>query len=127
MPVGTEARTGLVCIAVLAGLMLMRSKRRFLYGPLMALAALAAIPFLPASFTQRMSTIEYHSQDESASTRPAVWKWPLDYVKDHPGGGGFDNYLTNKLTYVLQDSVIATTRRPLDTSRTTQHDRAHHH
>src|SRR3546814_3401574 len=41
MPIGTEARTGLVCIAVLAGLMLMRSKRRFLSGPLMALAALA--------------------------------------------------------------------------------------
>src|SRR3546814_17397937 len=99
MPIGTEARTGLVCIAVLAGLMLMRSKRRFLYGPLMALAALAAIPFLPASFTQRMSTIENHNQEESASTRLAVGKWTRDYVKDHPGRGGFDTYLQNKVPY----------------------------
>ncbi|PNQ02154.1 putative O-glycosylation ligase, exosortase A system-associated [Sphingobium sp. SA916] len=126
MPIGTEARTGLVCIAVLAGLMLMRSKRRFIYGPLMALAALAAIPFLPASFTQRMSTIENHSQDESASTRLAVWKWTLDYVKEHPGGGGFDNYLQNKFTYVMQERVIDAAGSRMEKRIVTDHGRAYH-
>ena len=55
MPIGTEARTGLVCIAVLGLLMLRDVKRRFLY---LAGASLARrsppIPFLPASFTGRM-------------------------------------------------------------------------
>ena len=126
MPIGTEARTGLVCLAILAGLMLMRSKRRFVYGPLMVLAALAAIPFLPASFTQRMSTIENHQGDESASTRLAVWKWTLDYVKEHPGGGGFDNYLQNRFTYFTQERVIDSGGSRMERRLVTDKGRAYH-
>ncbi|HEX7876935.1 MAG TPA: putative O-glycosylation ligase, exosortase A system-associated [Sphingobium sp.] len=126
MPIGTEARTGLVCIAVLAGLMLMRSKRRFVYGPLMAFAALAAIPFLPASFTQRMSTIENHQSDESASTRLAVWKWTLDYVKEHPGGGGFDNYLQNSFTYSMQERITDSAGSRMERRIVTDKGRAYH-
>lgn len=126
MPIGTEARTGLVCILVLAGMMLMRSKRRFVYGPLMAFAALAAIPFLPASFTQRMSTIENHQGDESASTRLAVWKWTLDYVKEHPGGGGFDNYLQNSFTYYMQERVTDSGGSRIERRMVTDKGRAYH-
>jgi probable O-glycosylation ligase (exosortase A-associated) len=99
MPVGTAARTGLLCIAVLAVLSLRAVKRRFLYISLMGAAGLVAIPFLPSSFTQRMSTIESHGADESASTRVAVWRWTLEYVGDNPFGGGFDAYRQNKLSY----------------------------
>ncbi|MEJ7932996.1 putative O-glycosylation ligase, exosortase A system-associated [Sphingobium sp. AN558] len=126
MPIGTEARTGLICIVILAGLMLMRSKRRFVYGPLMALAALASIPFLPASFTQRMSTIENHQGDESASTRVAVWMWTLDYVKKHPAGGGFDNYLQNSFTYFAQSEVTDGGGKRIERRLVTDHGRAYH-
>lgn len=126
MPIGTEARTGLVCIVILAGLMLMRSPRRFVYGPLMLLAALVSIPFLPASFTQRMQTIENHQGDESASTRVAVWMWTLDYVKDHPGGGGFDNYLQNSFTYVARSTVTDSGGSRLETRIVTDKGRAYH-
>ena len=126
MPIGTEARTGLVCIAILAGMMLMRSKRRFIYAPLMAFAALAAIPFLPASFTQRMSTIENHQSDESASTRLAVWKWTLDYVKEHPAGGGFDNYLQNSFSYYMQEHVVDSGGARLERRLVTDKGRAYH-
>ena len=126
MPVGTEARTGLVCIVILAGLMLLRSKRRFVYGPLMALAALASIPFLPTSFTQRMSTIENHQGDESASTRVAVWMWTLDYVKQHPNGGGFDNYLQNSFTYFAQSTVTDSGGSRIERRLVTDRGRAYH-
>lgn len=126
MPIGTEARTGLVCIVILAGLMLMRSPRRFVYGPLMLFAALVSIPFLPASFTQRMQTIENHQGDESASTRVAVWMWTLDYVKDHPGGGGFDNYLQNSFTYVARSVVTDSGGSRLETRIVTDKGRAYH-
>ena len=126
MPVGTEARTGLVCIVVLAGLMLMRSKRKFVYGPLMLLAALVSIPFLPASFTQRMQTIENHQGDESASTRGAVWMWTLDYVKAHPGGGGFDNYLQNSFTYFAQSTVTDSGGTRVERRLVTDRGRAYH-
>jgi probable O-glycosylation ligase (exosortase A-associated) len=99
IPIGTEARTGLVCVAVLAVLMWWTSRRRALYAGLGALAMLAAIPFLPQSFTQRMDTITAYQADESASTRIQVWKWTLDYVARNPVGGGFNNYLANSFTY----------------------------
>lgn len=126
MPVGTEARTGLVCIVILGGLMLLRSKRKFIYGPLMLLGALVSIPFLPASFTDRMKTIENHQGDESASTRVAVWMWTLDYVKQHPGGGGFDNYLQNSFTYFATSTVGEGDAKRVERRLVTDKGRAYH-
>jgi Family of unknown function (DUF5935)/O-Antigen ligase len=97
MPIGTEARTGLVCIAVLGMLALRDAKRRILYIGGAALLGLAAIPFLPTSFTQRMETIQGFQGDQSASTRLAVWGWTWDYVQDHPFGGGFEAYRQNRI------------------------------
>ncbi|HEX8642993.1 MAG TPA: putative O-glycosylation ligase, exosortase A system-associated [Allosphingosinicella sp.] len=97
IPIGTEARTGLVCIAVLAVLMLRDVKRRILYMSLVALAAAAAVPMLPSSFTDRMGTISTYEADSSASTRIAVWRWTWNYVQDNPMGGGFDAYRRNRI------------------------------
>lgn len=97
MPVGTQARTGLVCIGVLAVLMLRDVKRRLLYMAGAGLIGLAAIPFLPQSFTDRMGTIQGYQADQSANTRLAVWGWTLDYVQTRPFGGGFEAYLQNRI------------------------------
>ena len=99
IPIGTQARTGLVCIGLLAVMSLRTIKRRFLYLSLMGALALTAIPFLPDSYTKRMSTIENHKSDESASSRVAVWKWTWEYAKDNPLGGGFDSYRSNSFRY----------------------------
>jgi len=99
IPIGTEARTGLVCAVILAGMMWWHTRRRMLYAGLGALALLIAIPFLPSSFTERMDTISEYQADESASTRIQVWMWTLDYVRHNPLGGGFDDYLANSFTY----------------------------
>jgi putative inorganic carbon (hco3(-)) transporter len=121
IPIGTETRTGLMCILLLFGLFLLRSKKKFVYGPLLLVAGLCAIPFLPASFTERMSTIENSRNDESANTRVMVWMWTIDYVKQHPGGGGFDNYLGNSFTYFITEKMGegegARTRRSLITDK----------
>lgn len=100
IPVGTQARTGLICIGVLGILMLRHTKRRVLYISIVAAGLAIAVPFLPSSFTQRMDTIKGYKADSSASTRVAVWKWTWDYAKDHPMGGGFEAYRSNKLKIV---------------------------
>ena len=100
MPIGTEARTGLVCIAVLAVLMLRDARRRFLYIAGAGLLGLASIPFLPASFTNRMGTMQELQADESAGTRLAVWAWTWDYAQHHPFGGGFGAYRSNRIQVV---------------------------
>ncbi|HEX8527166.1 putative O-glycosylation ligase, exosortase A system-associated [Allosphingosinicella sp.] len=97
IPVGTEARTGLVCIAVLAILMLRDLKRRMLYVSLIALVGAAALPMLPDSFTSRMGTISGYEADSSATTRLAVWGWTWDYVQKKPMGGGFEAFRLNRI------------------------------
>lgn len=97
MPIGTQARTGIICIGALAILMLRIVKRRLVYVAGAALLGMAAIPMLPGSFSERMGTIGTYQADESASTRLAVWAWTWDYVLEHPMGGGFEAYRQNRL------------------------------
>jgi putative inorganic carbon (hco3(-)) transporter len=99
IPVGTEARTGLICIGILGVLMLRFAKRPILYLMMAGVLGMTAIPFLPSSFTNRMDTIGDYKADSSASTRIAVWKWTWEYVQLHPTGGGFDAYRQNSVRY----------------------------
>jgi probable O-glycosylation ligase (exosortase A-associated) len=123
MPIGTEARTGLVCIALLGALMLRDVKRRFLYMAGAGLLGLSAIPFLPSSFSNRMETIQGFQADESAGTRLAVWAWTWDYAQAHPFGGGFGAYRSNHIqvqtvnTQSAGDVQVVTTQTEADEAR----------
>ncbi|HET9628070.1 MAG TPA: DUF5935 domain-containing protein [Novosphingobium sp.] len=126
IPVGTQARTGLLCIGLLGVLMLRTVRHRFLYiGGAVALV-LMAVPFLPASFTARMNTIGNHEADQSASTRLAVWKWTLGYVQDHPLGGGFDAYRSNRLVIETRDVEQSGSQTDIETKIITDQARAYH-
>lgn len=126
IPVGTQTRTGLLCIALLAILSLRTVKRRFLYLGMAGLVVVASIPFLPESYTERMRTIENHQSDQSASTRVAVWMWTLDYVKDHPFGGGFDAYRGNSLLVPTVKAVGTENNVTLKTEYHVEKARAYH-
>ncbi len=99
IPVGTSARTGLICIGVLLIMLLRSVKNRALYAAAAGVAMVVAIPFLPSSFTERMGTIQNYQGDQSASTRVEVWKWTYHYALANPLGGGFDAYIGNSFTY----------------------------
>jgi probable O-glycosylation ligase (exosortase A-associated) len=101
IPVGTEARTGLICIGVVTLLLLRDVKRRFLYAALIGVSGLAALPFLPHGFSSRMETISGYQADSSAASRLAVWGWTWDYVQHHPMGGGFDAFRGNRLQVTI--------------------------
>ena len=117
IPVGTSARTGLLCIALLVVLGLRSTKRRLLYIGGLALIAAVAIPNLPSTFTQRMETIRTYDEDQSASTRLAVWRWTLDYAKTHPFGGGFEAYRQNRIHYNIAGANGAEASKVVDASR----------
>ncbi len=112
IPVGTQARTGVVCVAVLAVLLLRFSQKRLLYVGGAVLLGAVTIPLMPQSFMQRADSITDYKSDESASTRIAVWKWTWDYVQTRPTGGGFNAYLLNTVRYRVQakdDAAAGTT------------------
>ena len=114
IPVGTQARTGVICIAVLGILLLRHARYRMLYLGAAAIIAVAAVPFLPSSFTQRTDTIKNYKADESASTRLAVWAWTWEYVKEHPMGGGFEVYRQNRIRYEMARKDNAAGPLPID-------------
>jgi putative inorganic carbon (hco3(-)) transporter len=127
IPIGVQARTGLVCVVVLAISFLRTAKRPMLYILGTATLAVATIPLLPASFTERMSTMKNYQTDESASTRIAVWKWTWEFVQKHPMGGGFDAYIQNKIKYtmpVIDDNGLDT--GDVQTGEVVDQGRAYH-
>lgn len=101
IPIGTEARTGLLCIAALGVFLLRYTEKRLIFIMAAPVLGLMALPFLPQSYYDRMATIAQPGGDESASTRLQVWAWTLDYVSDRPLGGGFDSYRSNSFTYTM--------------------------
>ncbi len=126
IPVGTSARTGLICIAALAILMLRDAKNRFGYMALVAIGLAVAVPMLPERFTDRMGTIQTYKADTSASTRIAVWKWTWDYAGKHPLGGGFEAYKQNKLRMDLVSTQTAGSVEVIRTSVVEDKARAYH-
>jgi len=87
--IGTEARTGLVCIAFLAIMLWWSSRQRLVILVGAVAVSIVALPLLPQSFIERMGTITRPTEDSSANTRLVVWTWAFNFVKDHPLGGGF--------------------------------------
>lgn len=99
VPIGTEARTGLICMGVLVLVSLRDVKRRLSFIVAGAMLVLVAAPFLPASYYERMGLIAGYQEDASASTRVAVWRWTYDYAMEKPTGGGFDAFRGNRFAY----------------------------
>lgn len=126
IPIGTEARTGLLCIAMLGLLMLRDVKHRFRYIAAAACAGLLAIPFLPDSYTERMSTLSSVEADESASTRMQVWEWTFRTSLEHPLGGGFDAYRANSFTYTIPVREVDGNSVSVEYKEVTNSSRAYH-
>lgn len=101
--VGVEARTGLVCLVALAGMMWFRSRYKLPIMAALVAVGIAALPILPQSFTDRMKTIAHPKEDVSASTRTQMWGWTLNFVQSHPLGGGFRVYRLSKFVVEIPE------------------------
>lgn len=106
--VGTTARTGLIAVAVMCLLYMLKSRKKLWWISGLAVVGLVVANMDLASTTwgSRMSTIETYNADSSAMGRIAVWKWTLEFVGSNPLGGGFDAYLLNRIATVGEDGVI---------------------
>jgi probable O-glycosylation ligase (exosortase A-associated) len=106
---GTHARTGLVALAVLAGLLWLQSRNKMLisglFGGLFLFGLPLVLPFLGDRWLQRMDTILNPTQEASALGRIAGWEWTWHYVKQNPLGGGFEVYRISRFSTTMADGT----------------------
>lgn len=96
--IGSFARTGLVALAVLFFTQLYYRRAARMRTLLVAAILMAALaPVMSDVWLDRMSTIRTYDEDGSAMGRILVWAWTLDYVKEHPLGGGFLAYKVSSI------------------------------
>lgn len=107
--VGTGARTGLIAVAVLCVLSMIKSKKKgwWLVGVAVAGVIYMNIDLSQTRWGARMSTVGTYNKDGSALGRIKVWEWTVGYVATNPMGGGFDAFLHNRIAGVSDDGVIA--------------------
>jgi probable O-glycosylation ligase (exosortase A-associated) len=94
--VGTQARTGVVSLAVLGTFYFFKSKRKLVF--ILIIPILAALVYLvaPPEYFGRMNTISSH-EDSSAMGRIDSWIWGWNFALAHPiTGGGFHSFLLHQ-------------------------------
>ena len=94
--VGSQARTGVICLAVLGLFYFLKSKRKMTFV-FMVPFLLALVYFVaPPGYFDRMNTIESHD-DRSSMGRIDSWIWGWNFALDHPiVGGGYHSFLLHQ-------------------------------
>jgi len=94
--VGSQARTGVICLAVLGGFYFVKSKNKLAF--VLTLPVLAGLVYAvaPEGYFDRMNTIQSHD-DGSSLGRIDSWKWGWQFALDHPiTGGGYHSFLLHQ-------------------------------
>jgi probable O-glycosylation ligase (exosortase A-associated) len=87
----TYSRGAMVGLAVMAPILLVRSRAKISMGILMVAVGFSIYNFAPENWFSRMNTIETYQEEESAMGRIYYWKIALQIADQRPlVGGGFN-------------------------------------
>lgn len=87
---GSYSRGALVGVAAVAGFLWWNGKSKVVSGVVMVAVLFGALSFMPASWTDRMSTIKDYQSDESTEGRFDMWRTSTIMAVSRPlTGGGF--------------------------------------
>jgi probable O-glycosylation ligase (exosortase A-associated) len=101
--IGSHERAAPLGLVVAAAVYWWKSRRKILFTALSALIAIFILISAPDTWWERMSTISSGNDDRSIHVRLEVWQWTLDYVDQHPFGGGFEAYRINQVEIPLKN------------------------
>ncbi|MDY0056563.1 MAG: putative O-glycosylation ligase, exosortase A system-associated [Methyloversatilis sp.] len=88
--IGTQSRGALLGMAAMTAFIWINSRKKIYTGVLLALTGYAIANFMPASWYERMGTIETHEEDKSAQGRLNAWQTSFNMANDRIFGGGFE-------------------------------------
>ncbi len=94
---GTYERSALVGMTALGGYMLMRSRRKLVFGLCLALIGVTIAYMMSATWVDRINTIAAPTNESSALLRLLLWSWTIKYVAANPFGGGFNSFLVDRI------------------------------
>ncbi|HSH30129.1 MAG TPA: putative O-glycosylation ligase, exosortase A system-associated [Thiohalobacter sp.] len=101
---GTQSRGALVGLAVMAVVLVLKSRRRFALLLLAALMIPVAMTVMPESWFERMHTIKEYEEDQSAQGRINAWHFAVNLARDRPlVGGGFEAFHWRNFRYYAPD------------------------
>ena len=91
--IGTQSRGALVGGTAMLLFLILNSRKKFLFGSLMAIAIPIIVFSMPQSWFDRMNTITNYQQDQSATGRIDAWTYAYEFALNNPlTGGGFEMF-----------------------------------
>lgn len=90
---GTYSRGGLIGLAVVAGALFLKSRRRLTVVLVIVAVGAIAYHFMPPEWTARMGTLQQARETSSGESRIQSWQFSANVAIHHPLlGGGFNVY-----------------------------------
>ncbi len=87
---GSYSRGGLIGLAGMTLLMVLKSRKKLLFSALIVMAGLWMATLMPEEWFNRMNTISDYENDGSAIGRINAWRFAINVANDRPlTGGGF--------------------------------------
>ena len=87
---GSYSRGGFIAIAAMTLVLWWRGKSRLKSGLVLTVVAVSLLAFMPAQWTERMSTINNYQTDDSVQGRFDAWRNAWAVAKDYPLGAGLN-------------------------------------
>lgn len=88
--IGTQSRGALLAISAMAALLWWRAPNKGANAVLLSMIGLVILAMMPASWYERMATIQNYQEDGSAMGRINAWMTMVNVANDRLLGGGFD-------------------------------------
>lgn len=90
---GSQSRGALVAVVAMLAVLWYRDRHKVITGALLVAMVPLFLSFMPATWHERMETIQEYEQDRSAMGRLNVWKFAFEVAKDRPlVGGGYETF-----------------------------------
>lgn len=105
---GTYSRGGLIGLAVVAGALFLKSRRRLAVVLVVIAVGAVAYHFMPPEWTARMGTLQQARETSSGESRIQSWLFSANVAIHHPLlGGGFNVYESTSMweRYGPEDAI----------------------
>ncbi|MQM29102.1 MAG: putative O-glycosylation ligase, exosortase A system-associated [Candidatus Accumulibacter phosphatis] len=89
---GSQSRGALVAVSAMSLVLWYRSQKKVVVGIGLVVVAASLLAFMPASWEQRMGTIQTYEEDQSAMGRIHAWQTAINIANSRPLGAGFSMY-----------------------------------